>query len=362
MFVLAATHQRVQDDNQQLKRRLGELETQLSQLQRENEQLRSVGNQVESLTALQAKDSLLVNSMNSSLRQIETVRQTVLHTFERIQHESTSIGDINSLFSVSATALQQILSDMDDLSARMVRMNERISGLSATADSINKFVSTITSISDQTNLLALNAAIEAARAGDAGRGFSVVADEVRALATETNRSASEVAELVKGIIQSTKSAVDAVNELQANNTNLAKGVGQLNGNYEQVVNHCNMMKSTIEHASQVTFVETVKLDHLVWKSEVYAALSKDPITSIPTLSDHQSCRLGQWMKQNANSVFARQGSFSRIEKPHTMVHQAGVAALAAAKQGNLQEVGKSLAQMEKASEEVVRLLDELVIN
>lgn len=113
---------------------------------------------------------------------------------------------------------------MSGLNTQMVSMSERISGLSSTADNINKFVSTITSISDQTNLLALNAAIEAARAGDAGRGFSVVADEVRALATETNKSATEVSELVNDIIQSTAKAVSGVNELRGNNEELEEGI------------------------------------------------------------------------------------------------------------------------------------------
>ena len=117
-------------------------------------------------------------------------------------------------------------------------MTESISGLSKKADSINSFVSTISSISDQTNLLALNAAIEAARAGDAGRGFSVVADEVRSLANSTNNSANEVAQLVKEIIISTASAVASVSDIQNSNTQLSGGIETLNDDYASIIGCC----------------------------------------------------------------------------------------------------------------------------
>ncbi len=249
---------------------------------------------------------------------------------------------------------------MSGLNTQMVSMSERISGLSSTADNINKFVSTITSISDQTNLLALNAAIEAARAGDAGRGFSVVADEVRALATETNKSATEVSELVNDIIQSTAKAVSGVNELRGNNEELEEGISTLNSSYETMVSHCDSMKTTINEGALSSFIQTVKLDHVVWKSDVYAVLFCYSDKKSSDLADHASCRLGKWYSENQGAAIGKSSPFRDLETPHAAVHRAGVAAINAKAEGDISTLEAKVIEMERSSEKVMLLLDKIV--
>ena len=343
---------RLKAEKSALQDKIHALETALDDERRRGDELTKKSNSAMGAESLSA-------ALIDSMCQIEGIREGVLHSYQQIDQESTALSDINTLFSTSASSLQGIGRDMEALNDRMGQMSERISGLSDTADSINKFVSTITSISDQTNLLALNAAIEAARAGDAGRGFSVVADEVRALANETNKSASEVAELVKGIIQSTKAAVGAVSQLQDNNTNLAGGVGELNQSYDKMVSYCESMRQTIHSASHQTFIQTVKLDHVVWKSEVYAVLGGKSTKTAADFADHRACRLGQWYSAQQSTSLGKSEAFSRLDRPHATVHRTGKEAIAAAKDGNPALASKMIKEMEQASEEVMLQLDRL---
>jgi methyl-accepting chemotaxis protein len=109
-----------------------------------------------------------------------------------------------------ADVVQQTLLGMQNIAARVQESARTVASLGERSDQIGAIVGTIEDIADQTNLLALNAAIEAARAGEQGRGFAVVADEVRALAERTTRATREIGEMIKAIQSETGGAVSSM--------------------------------------------------------------------------------------------------------------------------------------------------------
>jgi len=111
-----------------------------------------------------------------------------------------------------ATVVEGTVTIMNNIAERVKATSVTIGSLGERSDQIGEIIGTIEDIADQTNLLALNAAIEAARAGEQGRGFAVVADEVRALAERTTRATREIGDMIKAIQNETRTAVLAMDE------------------------------------------------------------------------------------------------------------------------------------------------------
>ena len=137
-----------------------------------------------------------------------------------------------------AAIVQQTVDGMARIASKVQDSARTVESLGTRSDQIGEIIRTIEDIADQTNLLALNAAIEAARAGEQGRGFAVVADEVRALAERTTRATREIGEMIKGIQGETRNAVaameDGVHEVEQGTADASRSGRALEEILEQV--------------------------------------------------------------------------------------------------------------------------------
>jgi methyl-accepting chemotaxis protein len=166
-------------------------------------------------------------SVNTQMLQTEEVANTITDMSERALLVVTIAGDAEQSALSGAERSGQagevvlnVITDVKQLSEEMSNSMEAVNRLADNSTNISSILGTIKGIAEQTNLLALNAAIEAARAGEQGRGFAVVADEVRTLASRTQGSAEEIDSLIKEVQQNIQRAVDTmeVNRTMVNKT------------------------------------------------------------------------------------------------------------------------------------------------
>jgi len=156
-----------------------------------------------------SEQSAAVNETTATAAELAASQKQVMQTAATVSQVGVKAADaVDS----GQQALDRTLHGLNDIKAKTEATSQRISALSDRSQQVGKIIVTIREIAEQTNLLALNAAIEAARAGDQGRGFGVVANEVRKLAERTKRSTEDITELIEGMQNSTSSAVMATEE------------------------------------------------------------------------------------------------------------------------------------------------------
>ncbi|MEA2072616.1 MAG: methyl-accepting chemotaxis protein [Campylobacterota bacterium] len=297
--------------------------------------------------------------VSESLTVIQSNLKTNIENLKGITSATKSAAELSNN---SRDNINEAVSELHMLNEQVGMNNGSIEELASQTNSITSVIELITDIADQTNLLALNAAIEAARAGEHGRGFAVVADEVRKLAERTHKATSEISVSIKSLQQ-------GMNEIQSSSESMKETVDastrkiedfestliELSDSSNNIVDNSYMMENNV-------FIVLAKIDHILYKSRAYNSLMSLEAVLRP-LDSHQ-CNLGVWYDGEGKKRFSKTASYPKIALPHNTVHVNANTNFAFivedAEQNTLKNadiIVENFDKMEEASAELFSLMD-----
>jgi methyl-accepting chemotaxis protein len=321
-----------------------------------------------------------------------------------------------------AAVVEATVGIMSRIAENVEQSAKTVENLGTRSDQIGDIIGVIEDIADQTNLLALNAAIEAARAGEQGRGFAVVADEVRALAERTTKATREIGEMIKAIQVETKGAVAAmeqgvrqvetgtmeatksgaalreilehVNDVAMQVSQIATAAeeqtattAEISGNMQQIT---AILRSTADDAHEsavstsrmnshveelmTTFsrfrmnedvhmtISKAKSAHMIFIGKIKSHLDGSARIDPDKLPTHLTCAFGKWYQSKGHESCGHSSHFREIDAPHARVHELGKQTIAAFNGGDRQKAKMLCAEMVSNSEKLMGILDELARN
>ncbi|MBF8728833.1 methyl-accepting chemotaxis protein [Pseudomonas guariconensis] len=249
-----------------------------------------IASAAEELSAVTEQTSAGVSSQKVETDQVATAMNQMASTVQDVARsaEEASTAAVNAGHEAreSDTVVNQAIEQITHLDVEVGHSTEAMAGLKRESDKIGTVLDVIKSVAQQTNLLALNAAIEAARAGEAGRGFAVVADEVRSLAQRTQSSTEEIEELISGLHRGTQQVGDILERsraLTSNSVELTRRAGTSLLNISRSVATIESMNLQIATASEQQSAVAEEINRSVLNvrevSEQTAAASEETAAS-----------------------------------------------------------------------------------
>ncbi|WCE32104.1 methyl-accepting chemotaxis protein [Vibrio sp. SCSIO 43137] len=365
-----------------------------------------------------------MDNQASHTTQVATAMSEMSTTVEEVSKNAVNSSDTTNDATNTVTEGDHVVLDtlhsMEAFSQELTQTTEQIKTLSADSEQISNITDVISGIADQTNLLALNAAIEAARAGEQGRGFAVVADEVRGLAVRTQEATQEIRSMLDDL---SKGIVSSAHTIEANNqeaqnalakvassreifAKVAEGMTQINDMSTQIATAAEQqslvaveMSQSIETISEQASLtqseanalqqraETInsgaihlqgllsdfdlgrsknvdfsnaKQAHLAWKTRVRSYLNGDTsaITHQQACSHHE-CKLGKWYYSEGKQQYGNYQAFQQMEQPHARLHETIKLILTETEKGNHDKAEELYREVEPLSQQVVNHLSSL---
>lgn len=303
-------------------------------------------------------EGVLCHKMLSGMSTINLVRNSTLDSSEQFDKQIRQIDELNYQNNEARESLKLLITLISDIDTHSTDTDESIRTLNLSLEKITDCINSIQKIARQTNLIAINSAIEAAKVGEAGKGFSVIAKEVKRLADDVQQSSVVVHDRTAMILDNSGGINVAITAQKILVRSTVENIQKITESISVIIQKSESMKKILEHISITQFLNIVNIDHILWKLGIYQILLNKEKNQKST--SHNQCRLGKWFYGPSGKAFAHFKNFPLLEGPHKKVHASGNAALKEYSAGNIDKMSKELDAMEKASTEVMHQISQLV--